>query len=161
MLYTLEDFKAAEKAHQEALAEEALKHEKQAKVRAAAENTIARLNAALVPYEQARIAAYEKLRDLRPRLLGPWEDSEYFSSVILRAGGTDKCWDRRVWLRRMGSRDLIWTADIHRVGAPGSVSVGFGPPAVLPENRVEDFLDKKRQTEKVLIEMGYILPERA
>lgn len=150
--------KACDKANEKLIQ----KMKEQEAIRAAAESTLARLDNEIKKYYTKLNEAEINLMDIRRRMLGPWEVSKYFDSgTVLTYWGTDKCWDRRVWLRMVYREERNpkwqWEVEIHSpegFGA-GVQCIVLGP---MEGPREADFKRHQAKVNEMLTEMGYILP---
>jgi hypothetical protein len=134
-----------------------LVQDRQALVRKVAEDKLHQLNTELAPFKEKQAAANATLQDMKKRLLGPWQDDSKYndSSNILVAGGTDRCWDNRVWLRLAGFVGFQWALRIQGLNErDGNRDWVLGPPV---GRRKDDLAVNKLKAEKYIIKMGYIL----
>lgn len=155
--YTMSDFTTAQWMANQTSESVKLVQEQQASARIKAENVLAQLNAELTPFKEKQKAAEVKLRDLKQRVLGPWQDQGKHNdnAYILIAGSTDKCWGNRVWLRLAGFAGYQWALRIQGLTErDGNRDWVLGPP-IGP--RKEDLAANKLKAEAYIIKMGYIL----
>jgi hypothetical protein len=156
--YTYQDYLDAKEASEKANQSFGLQFKKQAKLRGEIDKMTKKLDKELAPFEKETEKARDHLTDLSGRLLGSWQDSPGWSSMILQAGSIDKCWGRRVWLRIVArdERNPRWWWEVNIDGrSKGGISVVFEPDVV--EKRAEIFARLKKKVETMLVDMGYIL----
>jgi hypothetical protein len=161
-MYSIDDFNSAEEEMLLTTARVELMEQQQKMERNKANATLAKLDLQSEPVIQDMTNASTHLKDMKSRLLGPWIVSQHYSSgSILTLNGNDKCWDARGWLRivKRDHRNPEWQWEvqidgINGRGSPDSKNVVLG---ALVGPRKEDFEKQQRKTEKLLVEMGYIL----
>ncbi len=160
-MYSIIDYNKAREEELLTLARIEIAQQRQEKERSKAEAILNKLYLEMEPLKKAYILASDHLKDIRRRLLGPWDVNQYHSARMFKLGGKDEYWDNRVWMR-MVKRDnrnpeWQWEAQIRGFnghGDPDSKDVILGPAS---GSRNEDLEKQQRKTEKLLVEMGYIL----